>query len=49
MVFPRGDGSFSGIAMVEMRQDELEVDMLAMHVLFEFSWGFVVQALEDGV
>ena len=42
MVFEGSDGSLSGVAAVDVWRGELEVDVLAVHVLLEGCGGFVV-------
>ena len=47
MVFERSDGSFGGVAAVDVWRSELEVDVLCLHELLECGGCFVVEFLEQ--
>jgi len=46
MIFEGADFPLSGIALVEVWQDQLEIDTFMMKVLLECMGGFIFKALE---
>ena len=46
MVLERADGSFGGVAAMEVGRSELKIDLFRVHELLEGSGGFVVESLE---
>ena len=48
VVFEGVDGTFGGIAVVDVRGDKLKINLLLMHELLENVGLFIVEALEVG-